>query len=84
MRNWITWTAVAGLVSGVAGCSREPHDVAAASRKTESPIEKKLAQYTSVRLTTDLSKLTAHERQMIPLLIDAAKAMDAIFWRQAY
>ena len=84
MRNWITWTAVAGLVSGVAGCSREPRDVAAASRKTESPIEKKLAQYTSVRLTTDLSKLTAHERQMIPLLIDAAKAMDAIFWRQAY
>ena len=37
-----------------------------------------------MRLTTDLDKLTANERQMIPLLIDAARSMDAIYWRQAY
>lgn len=49
-----------------------------------SPIKKKLAQYTTVRLTTDLSKLSENERRMIPLLIDAARSMDAIFWQQAY
>ena len=51
---------------------------------TDSPIERKLAQYTTVRLTADLDKLTENERQMIPLLIDAARSMDAIYWRQAY
>ena len=54
------------------------------SAKVESPIENKLAQYATVRLTTDLSQLSPNERQMIPLLIQAARAMDAIFWREAY
>ncbi|MEM7355871.1 MAG: Zn-dependent hydrolase, partial [Acidobacteriota bacterium] len=46
--------------------------------------EQLLAKYTTFRLTTDLSHLSDAERQMIPLLIDAAKAMDEGFWRQAY
>ena len=43
-----------------------------------------LDKYTSVRLTADLAGLTDGERQMIPLLIEAAEAMDDIFWIQAY
>jgi hypothetical protein len=35
-------------------------------------------------LTSDLGQLTENERRMIPLLIDAARHMDAIFWQQAY
>lgn len=51
---------------------------------TDSTAQHLLDKYTTVRLTTDLSVLTEKERQMIPLLIDAAKEMDAIFWIQAY
>lgn len=47
-------------------------------------ITDRVAQYASVRLTADLSKLTENEQKMIPLLIDAAKAMDDAFWIQAY
>ncbi|MGE0352412.1 MAG: Zn-dependent hydrolase, partial [Gemmatimonadales bacterium] len=47
-------------------------------------IETRLAKYTSVKLTTDLSVLTPKERQMIPILIDAAKLMDDIYWVEAY
>jgi len=54
------------------------------AHSSDSPIETKLAQYTSVSLTTDLTKLSPHERQMLPLLIAAARSMDEIFWRQAY
>ncbi len=43
-----------------------------------------VAQYTSVRLDPDLSALTDAERRMIPLLIDAADAMNDIFWAEAY
>jgi hypothetical protein len=43
-----------------------------------------LAKYTTVRLSTDLGVLSENERRMIPLLIEAAEAMDEIFWIQAY
>ncbi|MDX2207815.1 MAG: hypothetical protein SFU57_09255 [Gemmatimonadales bacterium] len=39
-----------------------------------------LAAYTTVRLDADLSGLSDAERRMIPLLIDAAREMDAIYW----
>lgn len=41
-------------------------------------------QYATVRLTTDLSQLAEHERQMLPLLIEAARIMDTLFMWQAY
>lgn len=41
-------------------------------------------QYATFRLTADLGSLTEPERQMIPLLIEAAEAMDEIFWQQAW
>ena len=43
-----------------------------------------LAQYATVVLDPDLSSLSSAERQMIPLLIEAAEHMNAIFWLQAY
>ncbi|GAF86038.1 unnamed protein product, partial [marine sediment metagenome] len=47
-------------------------------------IQGKVAQYTSVRLTADLSLLTEAERQMLPLLMEAAQVMDEIYWQEAY
>jgi hypothetical protein len=43
-----------------------------------------LTRYAEVSLTADLEGLTAKERQMIPLLVDACRAMDEIYWMQAY
>jgi hypothetical protein len=61
--------------AGVAG------PATAASR--QDSIDIKLARYTPVRLTTDLP-LSQADRRMIPLLIDAAREMDALFRLQAY
>ena len=61
---------------------RPSDDTTAQSRP--SAMTARHAKYTTVRLTADLSRLTEKERQMIPLLIDAAKAMDEIFWIEAY
>ncbi len=49
----------------------------------QDSIDIKLARYTPVRLTTDLP-LGDRERRMIPLLIEAAQEMDALFKLQAY
>lgn len=40
--------------------------------------------YAEVPLTADLDYLTDDQRQMLPLLIQAANIMDDLFWRQAY
>ncbi|HPF40521.1 MAG TPA: Zn-dependent hydrolase [Phycisphaerae bacterium] len=50
-------------------------------KKTGNPM---LDKYATVRLTTDMSKLQPHEREMIPHLIEAAQFMDDAFWIQAY
>lgn len=47
-------------------------------------IQERLAQYAPIRLAADLSPLSAAERRMVPLLIEAARAMDEAFWQQAY
>ncbi|HZK78860.1 MAG TPA: hypothetical protein VFC35_08120, partial [Gemmatimonadaceae bacterium] len=52
---------------------------------TESPdMQRRTSEYTSVQLAADTSALTVKERQMLPLLIAAAKAMDPIYWAQTY
>ncbi len=43
-----------------------------------------LDKYTTVRLTADLSGLEPHQREIIPLLIEAAHEMDSMFWMEAY
>ncbi len=47
-------------------------------------IRERLEQYTTFRLTTDLGVLSDAQREMIPLLIQAAGEMDEIFWMQAW
>jgi hypothetical protein len=44
----------------------------------------RLAKYTTVRLTTDMSRLSERERTLIGLLIDASDHMNELFWQQAY
>lgn len=40
--------------------------------------------YTDFTLTTDVSSLSAEEKAVIPILIEAAKIMDGLFWQEAY
>ena len=43
-----------------------------------------LERFATVRLTSDLRGLTVKERAMIPILIDAAKRMDKIYWLEMF
>jgi hypothetical protein len=44
----------------------------------------KLNDFRLFCLTTDTGSLTAKEKQMIPLLMEAARLMDDIFWMEAW
>ena len=80
-------------VLALAGCAAaaEPDvpaiaavDVPMDSLRAEPEIGDLLDKYVTVRLTADISRLSEREQQMLPLLIDAAVAMDEIFWVQAF
>ena len=47
-------------------------------------VRARLAAYKTIKLQPDLSALTQNERNIIPLLVDAARAMDEVYWIQAY
>jgi hypothetical protein len=47
-------------------------------------IKQKADEFVAFRLTTDLSVLSEKEKQMLPLLLEAAKISDEIFWQQAF
>jgi hypothetical protein len=84
-RKLIVTSGAAFALSALPSCAgRVAGEPARASHPgAPADIAARLAKYTSVRLTTDLP-LTANERRMIPLLIDAAREMDEVFWLQAY
>jgi hypothetical protein len=66
-------------------CSQNRNTKEAPILETQkSEIQKKLDTYISVKLTTNLSDLSENEKKMLPILIEAAKIMDDIFWKEAY
>jgi len=50
----------------------------------KSDMEKNIQKYVSVKLTSDLSKLSANQKKMLPILIKAADMMNDLFWQEAY
>lgn len=71
--------------------SGSPQDTAEGEAATDSlqlaegkDIDKLLGMYVPVRLTAELESLSSKQKQMIPILIDAAKVMDELFWYEAY
>jgi hypothetical protein len=87
MRSSLPYLLFLALLSFSACRRGEPADPArSASGATanEPTVRERLARYTTVRLTADTATLTANERKMIPLLVEAARAIDPIYWEEAY
>lgn len=63
------------------GCSDRKDDTSGEDGITA---QERVDQYTTVELNADLSDLSDNQKQIIGLLIDAGKAMDEVFWQEAY
>ncbi|MFK8032090.1 MAG: Zn-dependent hydrolase [Gammaproteobacteria bacterium] len=46
--------------------------------------KKRLDIYATFALKADISSLSDSQKEMLPLLIEASKIMDELYWRQAY
>lgn len=84
----ISFFIVMALISATAltsscGSGKNKNETANDSTKVDS-MKQKVDQYAEVTLTTDLSKLTDKEKQMISIFIEVAEIMDELFWMQTY
>jgi len=82
MKNIFIIAAVIGAIAFAnTGCkqsgSKQSNDTTQLSE-----MQKKVNEYAVVKLTTDMSKLTDKEKQMIPILLEISQIMDDIFWEQ--
>ena len=80
---------LAAVATAIAGCVPSPVPTVAPEpvvrESADSPsVAERLAKYTPVTLAADTSGLSASERRMLPLLIDAARVMHDVFWMQSY
>ncbi|NVN93683.1 MAG: Zn-dependent hydrolase [Bacteroidetes bacterium] len=75
--------AMALLIIAVSACNPKPKQNANTNGdSTAVSMKDKIAQFATVKLTTDLTKLSEKEKQLLPVLIDIAKIMDDLYWMQ--
>lgn len=80
-------TALTIVATTTSGCSESaptsdsaPTTAAADDERAEADMD----VYATFRLEADVSVLSDAEKAMVPLLIEAAEAMESVFWQQAY
>ncbi len=78
------WAVAAGLL--LHACGRSGSDVTdrlgADSASADDRVRPEI--YAKVRLTAPVGHLSANERAMLPLLMQAATIMDSLFWLEAW
>ena len=73
-----------GLISLMMSQCTTPEKKQEEASAEASPMKARVDIYKNVKLTTDISQLSESEKQMIPLMIEASKIMDELFWYEAY
>lgn len=79
------------IIAGMVSCNNnsgtkntKTEKITAVRDSLPAYVHSRLGIYESVKLTTNLNALSANDRKVLPLLIQAAQIMDELFWRQSY
>ena len=73
----LTYIMAVALVA--VACTNKPKEVV-----EEQPQPKLIDKYAEYTLTTDISHLSENEKEMLPLLFEAADIMEDLFWKENY
>ena len=84
MKNYPNYRHLLALSVLLFSCRSNTTSSTAGKEAGESYTEQRLAGYAPVKLSADLSGLTPKEREMLPLLIQAAQIMDELYWKQSF
>jgi hypothetical protein len=79
------------IIAGIVSCNSNTETKNTVTVKTTAVkdslpayVHSRLDIYEPVKLSTNLNALSANDRKVLPLLIQAAQIMDELFWKQAY
>ncbi len=75
--------AIGGLLAARQSTELPPVDAAAALRTVVPDLDRRLAQFTTVRMPFDAGRLDARERQMVAQLVTACQWLERAYWRQS-
>ncbi|THD67585.1 Zn-dependent hydrolase [Robertkochia marina] len=84
MKKLILTGIILSLVACQTNKGEQKSDDTANDTIAMNPIQQKVDEFAEFTLTTDVSVLSEKEKQMLPLLIEAAQIMDKLFWKEAY
>src|SRR5699024_5772828 len=92
MKTKTTYLVLAVFVIFMVSCKQNkstekksgPTSTDSTQTQRSSEMQKKVDQYATVKLTTDVNQLSNNQKKMLPLLIRAAKIMDTLYWYQTY
>ncbi len=79
MKKFIMITVLAAFVLG---CGTETKKET--KMEVNQEVKRKADEFVSFKLTSDLSVLTRKEKEMLPLLFEAANLMEEIYWVEAF
>jgi len=79
-------TAMVILISCLAmittSCKEKKTESAEESQKSE--MQQKVEEYAYFDLTTDMSKLSDNDKQLLPIFFEIGEIMDQLFWEQTF
>ncbi len=82
MKKLISPIALVLLFIAMTACNPKSKPAVVKNGDSTNVMKEKLAQFATVKLTTDLTKLSEKEKQLLPVLIEIAQIMDDLYWMQ--
>lgn len=77
MRKILSLSLIIASALILSNCTQQP-------KEELSEMQKKVNEFAEVELTSDISALSANQKEMLGYLFDAAKIMNDIYWQEAY
>ncbi|MCK9164166.1 MAG: Zn-dependent hydrolase, partial [Bacteroidales bacterium] len=75
----IIYAGLAICLISFASCSKKE-----TKEEIKNPMQEKVDEFALVKLTTDLSGLSANEKELISVFLEIGQIMDDLYWKQAY
>jgi hypothetical protein len=82
MKN-IALPAITLTLTALSACNNSNNAISLPT-DTASYAAQRVAQFATVKLSADIASLTEKEKQMLPLLVQAADIMNELYWQQCY
>ncbi|MFA6806912.1 MAG: Zn-dependent hydrolase [Bacteroidales bacterium] len=75
----LIYACLAICLVSFASCSKKE-----TKEEIKNPMQEKVNEFALVKLTTDLSSLSANEKELISVFLEIGQIMDDLYWKQAY